>query len=174
RFIPPTLWNQFGGSLGAPIQKDKTFVFGDYQGQRQKNGGSLTTRVPTAAERAGDLSGLATRIFNPCYDIDANCHLDPQQPQEFTGGVIPTAMLSQQALKLLQTIPLPNIPGATGAGPNYSASGFGILNSDAFNVRVDRYQTEKLHMFGRYSFMRYDLGAPGAFGLLAGGPSFSA
>src|SRR5215470_7609347 len=172
RFIPPTLWNQFGGSLGAPIQKDKTFVFGDYQGQRQKNGGSLTTRVPTAAERAGDLSGLATRIFNPC--IDANCNVDQAQRQEFTGGKIPKALLSQQALNLLQTIPLPNIPGATGAAPNYSASGFGILNSDAFNVRVDRYQTERLHMFGRYSFMRYDLGAPGAFGFLAGGPSFSA
>src|SRR5215468_11006593 len=172
RFIPPTLWNQFGGSLGAPIQKDKTFVFGDYQGQRQKNGGSLTTRVPTADERAGNLSDLGTRIFNPC--IGANCNVDPKQREEFTNFTIPTALLSQQALKLLQTIPLPNIPGATGAGPNYSASGFGILNSDAFNVRVDRYQTEKLHMFGRYSFMRYDLGAPGAFGFLAGGPSFSA
>src|SRR5215475_9493565 len=172
RFIPPTLWNQFGGSLGAPIQKDKTFVFGDYQGQRQKNGGSLTTRVPTADERAGNLGDLGTRIFNPC--IGANCNVDPKQREEFTNFTIPTALLSQQALNLLQTIPLPNIPGATGAGPNYSASGFGILNSDAFNVRVDRYQTEKLHMFGRYSFMRYDLGAPGAFGLLAGGPSFSA
>src|SRR5262245_1727473 len=172
RFIPPTLWNQFGGSLGAPIQKDKTFVFGDYQGQRQKNGGSLLTRVPTAAERAGDLSGLATRIFNPC--IGANCNVAPAERQEFAGGIIPAALLSPQALKLLQTIPLPNITGATGAAPNYSASGFGILNSDAFNVRVDRYQTEKLHMFGRYSFMRYDLVAPGAFGFLAGGPSFSA
>src|SRR5262249_44325566 len=38
KFIPPTLWNQFGGSLGAPIRKDKAFIFGDYQGQRQKNG----------------------------------------------------------------------------------------------------------------------------------------
>src|SRR5262249_56276797 len=87
RFIPPTLWNQFGGSLGAPIQKDKTFVFGDYQGQRQKNGGSLTTRVPTAAERAGDLSdltnlgNLSTRIFNPCNGAD--CNVAPAQPHEF-------------------------------------------------------------------------------------------
>ena len=147
RFIPPTLWNQFGGSLGAPIQKDKTFVFGDYQGQRQKNGGSRLDRVPTAAERAGDLSSLGTRIFNPC--IGTNCNVAPAQRQEFTGGIIPTALLSPQALKLLQAIPLPNIPGATGAAPNYSASGFGILNSDSFNVRADRYQTEKLHMFGR-------------------------
>ena len=172
KFIPPTLWNQFGGSLGGPIQKDKTFVFGDYQGQRQKNGGSLTTRVPTAAERAGDLSALNTPLFDPC--IGANCNVAPAQRQQFTGGIIPTARLSSQALNLLKLIPLPNIPGATGAAPNYSASGFGILNSDSFNVRVDRYQSEKLHMFGRYSFMRYDLGAPGAFGELAGGPSFSA
>src|SRR5215468_9285676 len=110
RFIPPTLWNQFGGSLGAPIQKDKTFVFGDYQGQRQKNGGSLTTRVPTAAERAGDLSdltnlgNLSTRIFNPCNGAD--CNVAPAQRQEFIGGVIPSALLSPQALKLLQLIPL--------------------------------------------------------------------
>ena len=41
RFIPATLWNQFGGSLGGPIQKDKTFIFGDYQGKRQQDGGSL-------------------------------------------------------------------------------------------------------------------------------------
>jgi hypothetical protein len=171
KFIPPTLWNQFGGSLGAPIRKDKTFIFGDYQGQRQKNGGSLLTRVPTAAERTGDLSALNTPIFNPC--IGANCNVAPAQRQQFTGGIIPTAMLSPQAQKLLQLIPLPNITAATASAPNYSASGFGILNSDAFNTRVDRYQSEKLHLFGRYSFMRYEVSAPGAFGLLAGGPSFS-
>jgi hypothetical protein len=170
-FIPPTLWSQFGGSLGAPIQKDKTFVFGDYQGQRQKNGGSLLTRVPTKAERMGDLSALNTPIFNPC--IGANCNVAPALRQQFTNGVIPTNLLSAQALKLLESIPLPNITAATASAPNYSASGFGILNSDAFNVRVDRYQSEKLHLFGRYSFMRYEVSAPGAFGELAGGPSFS-
>jgi hypothetical protein len=174
RFIPPTLWGQFGGSLGAPIQKDKTFIFGDYQGNRQKNGGSLLTRVPTAAERAGDLGDLGTPIFNPC--IGSNCNVNPAQGQrqQFVGGVIPTALLAPQAQKLLQLIPLPNIPGATGANPNYAASGVGIVNGDSFDVRVDRYQSEKLHMFGRYSLLQVDQNAPGAFGSAAGGPTFTA
>jgi len=53
--IPPLRWNQFGGSLGGPIRKDKIFGFFDYQGTRARNGGSIQTYVPTQAERAGDL-----------------------------------------------------------------------------------------------------------------------
>lgn len=167
-FIPPSLWDQFGGSIGAPIQKDKTFIFGDFQGTAQKNGGSVLTRVPTAAERAGNLSDLGMPIFNPC--IGANCNVDPTQRQQFANGIIPTSMLSPQAEALLQMIPMPNIAGATGAEPNYSASGFGIFNSNSFDVRVDRYQSEKLHLFGRYSFVQTDQTIPGAYGLEAGGP----
>jgi len=174
RFIPPTLWNQFGGSLGGPIQKDKTFFFGDYQGSRQHNGSSLLTRVPTAAERGGDLSDLSTPIFNPCGDpgcTSANLTA-PAARQQFAGGVIPSAMLSPQAQNLLKLIPLPNVSGATGAAPNYQASGQYILNSDTVDGRVDRYQSQKLHLFGRYSFMQYAQSAPGAFGEIAGGPAF--
>ncbi len=171
RFIPSTLWNQFGGALGGPIQKDKTFIFGDYQGSRQRNGGSLLTRVPTAAERAGDLSGLGVQIFNPCNGSD--CNVLPANRQAFPNAVIPTALLSSQALNVLQAIPLPNIVGVSGAGPNYSASGVGIVHNDSFDVRLDRYQSDKLHLFGRYSFLRVDQAAPGAFGFAAGGPSFA-
>jgi hypothetical protein len=170
RYIPPTLWNQFGGSLGGPIQKDKTFYFGDYQGSRQHNGGSQLLRVPTAAERAGDLSDLNAPIYNPCNGAD--CTIAPAARQQFPGGVIPTNLLSPQALNLLKYIPLPNVTGVTGAVPNYNASGQGVVNSDSADVRVDRYQTEKLHLFGRYSYMQYGQVAPGAFGLAAGGPQF--
>ncbi len=170
RFLPPTLWNQFGGSAGGPIRKEKTFIFGDYQGSRQKNGGSLLTRVPTLAERNGDLSTLGVNIFNPCLGSD--CNIAPANRQQFAGNVIPTALLSPQATALLRAIPLPNIAGATGANPNYVASGSGILHWDSFDLRVDRYQTEKLHMFGRYSFLQVSQTNPGAFGFDAGGPSF--
>src|SRR5436190_1395914 len=55
---PPLRWNQFGGSVGGPLRKNKLFGFFDYQGTRRRTGGALITTVPTAAERTGDLSAL--------------------------------------------------------------------------------------------------------------------
>src|SRR5579883_2308548 len=172
RLIPSTLWNQFGGSVGGPIQKDKTFYFGDYQGSRQRNGGSVLTRVPTAAERSGDLSDLGTPFFDPCSS-GPNCTGNPAARTQFPNNAIPASLIAPQASTLLGYIPMPNIAGVTGAAPNYAASGSAIVNSDSFDVRVDRYQTEKLHMFGRYSFLQVAQQAPGAFGLEAGGPQFA-
>ena len=65
RFIPVTQWNQFGAALGGPFAKNKIFFFGDYQGTRRNTGGSALLRVPSAAERQGDLSGLGVDIFDP-------------------------------------------------------------------------------------------------------------
>ncbi len=172
RLIPSTLWNQFGGSAGGPIQKDKTFYFGDYQGSRQRNGGSVLTRVPTAAERAGNLNDLGTPFFDPCSS-GPNCGGNPAARTQFPNNIIPASLIAPQASTLLGYIPMPNIAGVTGAAPNYTASGSAIVNSDSFDVRVDRYQTEKLHMFGRYSFLQVAQQAPGAFGLEAGGPQFA-
>jgi len=55
---PPIVWNQFGGTIGFPLKKDKLFGFLDYQGSRQRTGGSLVETVPTDAERSGDLRPL--------------------------------------------------------------------------------------------------------------------
>ena len=54
--IPPFRRNQYGGSLGGPIQKNKTFIFGDYEGVRQNLGTTALQQVPTAAARAGTLT----------------------------------------------------------------------------------------------------------------------
>jgi carboxypeptidase family protein/TonB-dependent receptor-like protein len=167
QFIPDTLWNQFGGALGGRIIKEKLFFFGDYQGTRRKNGGSLLTTVPTALARTGNLSEYGVPIFDP---VDANgATVAPANRVAFAGGIIPTARLSQQALRLINQLPLPNLPGVA---LNYAASGTEVFDSDQWNTRQDWYPSVKLHVFGRYSFARFVRGGPGAFGDLLGGPAF--
>src|SRR5437016_2986021 len=60
--IPPFKRNQFGGSLGGPIQKDRSFVFADYEGLRQSLGVTQVNTVPSAAARNGVLSTGSVRI----------------------------------------------------------------------------------------------------------------
>ena len=175
QFIPATLRNDFGGSIGGPIEKDKMFFFADYEGTRQKLGNSLLLTVPTDAERAGDLSDLGANIYDPCPAGNPNCGtavVAPAARSQFPGNVIPASRLSTQAVALLKFIPPANIAGAAGGTTNYVANGTGIVNTNSFDARVDRHQGQKLDMFGRYSFLQVALGAPGAYGALAGGDQF--
>ena len=168
RAIPVNQWNQFGGSFGGAIKKNKLFYFGDYQGTRRNLGGATQARVPTLAERNGDLRGLGPtrRIFDPLSAAT------PALRTEFANQIIPLARLSPQSLNLLKLIPLPTDNSATFENPNYVGSGAVKENQDQFNVRVDHFATEKLHIFGRYSIANFHLNAPGIFGI-AGGTGFS-
>lgn len=162
RFLPQTLWGQFGGSVGGPIIKNKLFVFGDYQGTRRKNGRSFTQSVPTnlvrssCAAGACDLSEYASQIFDPVNNVF------------FTNSIIPSNRLSPQALAILAAMPAPNRVGTSPITSNFSASGSGIFNDDIFDVRVDHQTSDRMHTFGRYSFGNYNQNAEGAFGVLGG------
>ena len=148
------------------------FFFGDYQGTRSHIGGSGQERIPTLAERGGDLSDLLpTQIYDPCTTSGgvfvATCDVDPTLRAPFTGNIIPTTRLSQQALNLLKLIPV----GANGTGlnPNFFGSGNNVLDSNGFDGRGDAYVSNKIHVFGRYSFQQFTRSGPGLFGNLAGG-----
>ena len=163
RFLPKTKKNQFGGSLGGPIKKDRIFIFGDYQGTRSNVGGSRLLTVPTAAARAGDLSAYGINIFDPNTGA-------PAQRTQFAGNIIPTGRLSQQTQNLLKLIPLPNLPGTeNGTLNNFVASGSELFNNDTFDVRLDGRISNQLNAFGRYSFADYTRDGPTAFGK-GGGP----
>lgn len=166
RLIPLTQWNQFGGSIGGAVVKNKVFFFGDYQGTKRNTGGGALLRVPSAAERTGDLSATGVNIFDPLSGA-------PAVRTQFPGNRIPASRLSQPALNLLKLIPDANTAAALDQ-PNFASSGGVRFNDDAFNVRGDYYLNDKIHTFGRYSMQDFRMVAPGSFGLVAGGPGLDA
>jgi hypothetical protein len=183
--VPSGNWNQFGGTFGAPILKNKLFVFTDYNGQRAHVGGSASDRIPTAAERSGDFSALGRAIFDPYQTTDATHQtllLDANgQPipagiatrSQFPNNVIPASRLSAQTQNLLALLPV----GATLSDPtlnNFSGSGSNVLNFDNFDVRSDYVLNSKTQLFGRYSYQKFLRSGPGLFGEIAGGPALPA
>ncbi len=165
---PPLRWNQFGGSLGGPIKKNRFFAFGDYQGTRRRTGASLLTTTPTAAERSGDFSALGVPIFDPATG-DAN----GAGRARFASDQIPASRISTPARNLLALLPPPNF-GAPGAfNNNYTASGSEQFDTNQFDIRVDHNLTDKLKYFSRYSYAGFLKISPPAFGPQAGGPGLS-
>ncbi|HKW98229.1 MAG TPA: TonB-dependent receptor [Bryobacteraceae bacterium] len=167
RGIPELRWNQFGGSVGGPIIKNKLFWFGDYQGTRRRIGASQSLRVPTAAERSGDLSDLGVPIFDPTTG-----NPDGTGRLPFPGNVIPTGQISGPAAKLMSVLPMPNLAPASPADNNYVTNAVEKYDTNQFDIRMDHYLTDKLRYFGRYSYLGADINAPGPFGLY-GGPAFT-
>ncbi len=178
--VPSGNWNQFGGTVGGPIRKNKLFAFGDYQGQRSHVGGTSSDRVPTALERGSISAGtganlniLGKNIYDPCTDkvtgFTPACNVAPANRAQFPGNVIPANRLSPQAEALLALIPLPNATPSTVPGDNFFSSGNNTLDSNGFDARSDFVASTKVSVFGRYSFQQFKRSGPGLFGIAIGG-----
>jgi hypothetical protein len=176
---PPIKWNQFGGSLGGPVRRNKLFIFGDYQGTRRSDGASVRLNVPSALLRATcldlatpycDLSDYPGPIFDPLtgeqFTGMGNCTMNCI-PKSTPGG----SQVSPQALKILAMLPGPNVPGA-GFTQNFINGGADSFDDDAFDVRLDG-NLSKLKVFGRYSLADFRIDAVGAFGPIVGGVGLS-
>jgi hypothetical protein len=139
---PLLRWNQFGGSVGGPVKKDKLFLFGDYQGSRYDIPTSINeTSVLTAAERAGNFSGVSQVIYNP---TPVNCVKIP-----FAGNVISVAE-NPTAAKILNSslYPLPTINSLTN---NLAYTSHSYTNGDQGDIRGDYNKSDSDHFFVRYS-----------------------
>jgi len=174
KFIPSTLWNQFGGAVGGPIIKNKAFFFIDYQGTRARDGGSATAQVPTQAERNGDFSAWLTGanpvvIYNP-FNALGNV-IAPNLRTPFPNNQIPANLISTVSQNLLKYIPLPTNPNAPPGTPNYAGGGSDTYRGDAINTRVDYFFSDRLRFFDRYTYTQFLKSAPGIFGGIAGGIS---
>jgi hypothetical protein len=160
--------NQFGGILGGPIKRDHTFFFVDYQGTRLRNGHTDLVTVPTPAERLGDFSGDANRIFDPLTSrpnpAGAGFIRDP-----FPGNIIPDARISAVGRKVIALYPLPQIPGVH--VNNFIGDGVQRSDTNAFDARVDHQISAKDGVFGRASVSQADHINPGSLVTVASATS---
>ncbi|MEO7141948.1 MAG: carboxypeptidase regulatory-like domain-containing protein, partial [Bryobacteraceae bacterium] len=143
--------NQFGGTLGGPLIKDKLFIFGDYQGTRQIVGLSTgNIPVPSPADRAGNLSDLASHLTGslqgPYWAQQLSQKLGYSVTQGepyyrpgctsatcvFPNAQIPAPVITTPSQRLLKYIPLPN------AGAYFStAANNQTLRDDKGGIKVD-------------------------------------
>lgn len=181
RIVPAALQNQFGGSIGGPVQKDRVFFFADYQGVRSKVGTSTgKNTVPTDILRTS-CAGLVGCDFseyvgqNPDGSIASGkvtqVIVNPLTGLPYPGNIIPKAQLNPAAISLLERLPAPNTSTANTPFQNYSAVGTGTFNYDQGTIRLDAQVSDKIHYFNRFSYFSDTLSGATAFGAL-GGPGF--
>ncbi len=191
--IAPYKQNQFGATLGGPIKKDRTFIFGSYEGNRLHQGISTgQVQLPTAAEAGGDFSevnapngpaatfqgGIADQTFADVLNARPGCSAAAGAPivvgasysALFPNNVIPTACFDPTAAALYNKYIAP-----LGTG-SYSAVPPEIVSNNQFTVRFDHKITGNQQFSAYYYFENDSSTAPLSFFQGAGGntPGFGA
>ncbi len=159
---PPFRQNQFGGTLGGPIRKDKTFLFGSYDGIRIRLGDSDISTVPTLAERTGDFTGIRP-IFDPATTVGSGATMT-RQP--FPGNIVPMNRWDPLFPKILTLYPLPT---TSGVANNYFYAPTESLNNDSFDFKGDHYLSDTSRISIRFSRRYKDQFQPGPLPLPSDG-----
>ncbi len=149
--VQPLKQNQFGGTFGGPIVKDKTFFFGYYEGFRNRQGETVAATVPSAAEKQGNLGELCTS-GGGTFDGAGMCSNSAGQltffgtPVPFNQSTLFTP-IDPVAAKMLGFFPSPN-NGSNGYITTQTLS----ENNDQFGLRLDQYLTSADNLNFRYMF----------------------
>ena len=147
--------NEFGGTVGGPIRKDKTFFFGDYQGIRLRQPRTVISTIPGLAQRqwinSGDFSPLNMAIFDPTTVAGG-------QRMPFAGNRIPVARLDPAALKVTNLLPDPTNSSPT---RNFVFNPTVQQRTDQFDVRLDHNLGQSDRVFFKYSYDNTLLLTPG-------------
>jgi Carboxypeptidase regulatory-like domain len=139
--------HQFGGTVGGPLLRDRTFYFFDFQGYRVTQGQTFLSTVPSARMRRGDFGEVNRVIY------------DPLTGQPFPGNVIPQSRWDPAAKNILeQLIPESNTGGARGANGqtinNYLINPNVERQDNQFDIKADHNLAANNRFFGRYSFQK--------------------
>ncbi len=169
---PVTTYNYYGGTIGGPIRKNKTFFFGDFLQLKDRRGDGYVITVPLPALRAGDFSSLIGRavLYDPATG-DKNTGVGRVA---FQNNIIPDARISPITKRYLALVPMPNL--GSGLTNNYTGATTRSKDNNLFDVKVDHQPNDKDRFSVRYSFQRPVVTDPPRFGVAggAGGKEFSA
>jgi hypothetical protein len=159
-FIRNHIW---GGTVGAPIKKNKLFTFWTYEGWRTKEPRDAIRTMPTDLERGGDFSRSLTRtgalrtIYDPTTTV-LNVSTNTATRTPFPNNVIPQSRIDPTSKRIMADLWGPNNPGDDLSGSNNFKASYPWPMKDAnFSNRTDYNITDKLKVFGRYSQFRTTL-----------------
>ncbi|HEY1339023.1 MAG TPA: TonB-dependent receptor [Bryobacteraceae bacterium] len=154
-------WNEYGGTFGGPIKRDKLFFFADYQGSRFDLPATATPRTTfTSQNVTGNLSDLGVALHYPGTTVP--------MPSDLTKaticgagqkmGVNPCiAGLSPTALKIASALPKPNLPGlANGTSNNLNNVVQNYTHGNQGDIKIDWAPTANDRLFARYSQQHID------------------
>jgi hypothetical protein len=162
---PVTTYNYYGGNIGGPIIRNRTFFFGDFLQIKDRRGDGFIVSVPKAEFRAGDFSSEMSRAI--IYDPDTGDRDTGAGRVPFAGNRIPGDRISPITQRILALVPLPNL--GSGINNNYSGSTTRKKDSNSFDMKIDHQQTDNDRFSARYGFQRPVVIDPGRFGLAGGG-----
>ena len=161
-FLPTTqkplgIYNNFGGTVGGPVVKNKLFFFYSYDNTKQRQGAFNTYSVPLDNFRQGNFAGLTT-IYNP-FSTDRT-NFAARQP--FAGNVIPASMISPISQKIQSYYPAANILSRQAS--NYAVGATPQFNRQYNDIKVNFQRTSNHMIWGRYGIMTALVGGKGVFG----------
>ena len=143
--------NVFGATIGAPLRRDKTFIFADYQGARRREGENVSTfTVPSVAERSGDFSALCSPGGGKAgFDASGNCIsggtqlVNPVIGTNYSFDQVPVNSIS--STYLARFVPLPNAPDN-----GFITSPTAAIDEDQGILRVDHHLSDRDLIAGTY------------------------
>jgi len=133
--VAPRKYNVFGGSLGGPVRKDKTFFFASYEGTRRVDGRTRIYTFPLPQETRGDFSASPGTV------------IDPVTRAPFPGNMVPASRQDPVGAKIAALFTAPNRPGRAN---NFVANTSDYTSQEAFLGKVDHTITDRDRISGRF------------------------